>query len=715
MNKKIYILLTFLIVSCGGGGGGGGGGDSVTPPVPNPPTSTPFQLTIGLTEFTVDEDASYSASLGAIANEQVTLTYAITSTTTNGSLSLGTNGNITYSPNENYFGSDSFQYSVTAEEKNVTENATVAITINSVNDLPTITFVTPPNFSKETLLYDVEQTFEINVEDVDNQISEMTFDIKLGEEIIQGSFTSNTENPSSGELKFNLLNLQNAGLYTAEVRVFDGVDYDSETFEAWFVSNRREIRIQQDTNPDDGFSGGDKQARDYKTYYLSGGPNAMGKTQYLFIGDSLNNASEIELYRRALLASVNKLNDSDAKDFFSKDYFSIVSAEPVTPDGTSPVGIRTGCYDWDEDVYCIDDMDTAILEDLLPDYTLVSILTRVQGRGVNFGDRNIQRIVESDPERTRHTLMHELGHAHGYMGDEYRTDDDRDVSEYADDNVNTTTQSDVTLVKWKHNIEDLTNVLGQDVKVCYNTGDGRIYDRDQNQYVEGNDCGCFVNEWGTPVIDPDTGEETYPFIRKNPDCAKVGLFEGNYYGDFDNYRPTFCSIMDSCNEGGYGAVNVEGFAVGSIQNQGFYYAFNQQTDNAKITFNRDSADSFNESITIDASDIEHDPSKITIKWYVDGVEDISKENQKTATFNRPSSDTVVIYTIKAIDLTGTITAEDDVLDNTDFYEGIFQSSFIWSNGTGFDRDPSPSEYSNYNYGYMNGPLGFTWGVNWSAY
>ena len=159
MNKKIYILLTFLIVSCGGGGGGGG--DSVTPPVPNPPTSTPFQLTIGLTEFTVDEDTSYSASLGAITNEQVTLTYAITSSTSNGSLSLGTNGNITYSPNENYFGSDSFQYSVTAEEKNVTENAMVAITINSVNDLPIITFITPPNTSKETLLYDVEQTFEI--------------------------------------------------------------------------------------------------------------------------------------------------------------------------------------------------------------------------------------------------------------------------------------------------------------------------------------------------------------------------------------------------------------------------------------------------------------------------------------------------------------------------------------------------------------------------
>ena len=163
----------------------------------------------------------------------------------------------------------------------------------------------------------------------------------------------------------------------------------------------------------------------------------MGKTQYLFIGDSLANANEIDLYRRALLASINKLNDSDAKDFFNKDYFSIVSAEPASPDGTSPVGTRTGCYDWDEDVYCIDDMDTAILDDLLPAYTLVSVLTRVQGRGVNLGDRNIQRILESDPERTKNTLMHELGHAHGYMGDEYRTDDDRDVSAYADDSVNT--------------------------------------------------------------------------------------------------------------------------------------------------------------------------------------------------------------------------------------------------------------------------------------
>ena len=710
--KKLYLLsLIFIISSCGGGGGGGGG---EAPSSGTPPTTTPFQLSIGLTSFTVNEDESYSASLAATANEQVTLNYAITSSVSNGSLSLSSSGNITYQPNENFFGSDQFQYSVTAVEKNVTQSATVSITVNSVNDLPSISFVTTPNTSKDTLLYDANQTFQVTVDDVDNQISELSFDIKLGDEIFNGTFTSDTNNPSTGEVAFNLLSLQNAGLYDAEVRVFDGEDYDFVTFEAWFVSNRSELRIQQDDDPEDGFDGGDKSPKDYKIYYLSGGPSAMGRTKYLFIGDSLNDAGEIELYRRALLASVNKLNDSDANDFFNKDYFSIVSAEPVKPDGSSPVGIRTGCYDWDEDVYCIDDMDTAILDELLPSYTLVSVLTRVQGRGVNLGDRNIQRILESDPERTKNTLMHELGHAHGYMGDEYRTDDDRDVSEYADDSINTTTQSDVSFVKWNHKIEDLVSVLGKDIKVCYNTGDGRIYDRDANQYIEGNDCACLVNEWGAPETDPTTGEIDYPFIRKNPDCNKVGLFEGNYYGEFDNYRPTFCSIMDSCNEGGYGAVNVEGFAVGSIQNQGFYYAFNRDTDEAKISFNED-ASGVNESITVDASDIKYNTEQITIKWYVNGVEDTSKENQKRVTFTRPADNSVAIYTIKAIDLTGTITAEDDVIDNTDFYEGMLQSYFIWSDGTDFDYDPDPSAYSDYDYGYMNGPLGFSWGINWASW
>ena len=74
-------------------------------------------------------------------------------------------------------------------------------------------------------------------------------------------------------------------------------------------------------------------------------------------------------------------------------------------------------------------------------------------------------------------------------------------------------------------------------------------------------------------------------------------------------------------------------------------------------------------------------------------------------------------------MTGTISAPDDVLDNNDFYEGIFQSNFIWcadydkssEQCNDFRRNPNVSEYSNFDYGYMHGPLGFTWGINWAKW
>ena len=31
------------------------------------------------------------------------------------------------------------------------------------------------------------------------------------------------------------------------------------------------------------------------------------------------------------------------------------------------------------------------------------------------------------------------------------------------------------------------------------------------------------------------------------------------------------------------------------------------------------------------------------------------------------------------------------------------------------RNPNISEYSNFDYGYMHGPLGFTWGINWAKW
>ena len=693
-----YLSLLLLVSSCGGGGGGGA-------------PAVPFAITLGLTSFSVNEDGSYTGSISATANEVTTLTYQITSPITSGTFSLNeANGAIIYTPQADFNGTDQFSYSVTASQKSVTNTATVDITVVAVNDSPVFEFETPTSLSKDDMLFDSDQTFRVKVSDVDNTLDELTYDLFVGDQSIPAVFTLDTgENTNgSGSLAVDISQLTTAGLYTASIRAYDGAIRGSSLFETWFVSNKTTVTINQDDDPEDGYNGGAKTPTDYYVYYLSGNPTSMGESKYLFIADSLDGQDDIDLYRRALIASINKLNDSDASEFFSSDYFTVVSAEPVVPDGTSPVGVRTGCYDFDENIYCISSMDTAIFDVLLPDNLLVSTLTRVDGRGVNQGNRNIQRVTANNPERTKHTLMHELGHAHGYMGDEYRSDE-RDVTD-SGYNVNTTTQSDVSLLKWNHHIEDVSSVLGKDIKVCYNMGDGRIYDLDTNEYVAGDDCGCLANNWGAL----NTTTNDYPFLGKNPECGKVGLYEGNYYGSFDNYRPTYCSVMDSCTSGGYGKVNVEGFAVASIQNQGF------NVYDADINFTTDDASDAYTGIRLTVNAV-YDTSKITLKWYADGVEDTSKQDQKTVTFDKPATGAIVYYTAKAVDLTGTISAPDDVLDRTDFYEGAFESylvgcsGYVSGDGCDYDYEPSSSTYSDYDFLYWNGPLGFTWGQNWTKW
>ena len=698
MKSSKFIALLVLISSCGGGGGGGD-------------ASVPFAITLAPNSISVDEDNIFNGSFAARANEPVTLTYSLTSGTSNGQINISSSsGSVTYTPDSNFNGEDSFTYSVTASEKSVTQTSTVTITVNPINDPPSISIVSNNELDENSILFDQNPSFSVTYSDVDNSDDELSFSAKVNGQDVPSTFTASGS--GSGDITLDLTSLTSAGLFDAEIIVSDGSLTGVDTYTTWHISNKTVVTISQDDDPEDGYDGGAKTQKDYYVYYLIGNPQSTGRTKYLFIGDSLDGNTDISLYRRALIASVNKLNASDASEFFGEDYFTVVSAEPVDPDGTSPVGVRTGCYDFDEDIYCISELDEAIFDVMLPDNVLVSILTKAVnpdsglGRGVNQGYKNIQRIRDTDPERTRHTLMHELGHAHGYMGDEYRTDE-RDLTDRGY-NVNTTTQSDISILKWNHHIPDQLNVLGKDIQVCYNYGDGTIADWD-DLGINIADCDCFINEWRTTT--DSNGNNTYTFVRKNPECSGVGLFEGNYYGLYDNYRPTFCSVMDKCTSAGYGPVNVEGFAVGSIQNQGFY-------DNDDVRLVKDAGQA-NVGFEI-ALDVEYDTSKITLKWFKNGVEDTSKQNQKTVIFDRPADNSVEIYTAKAVDLTGTITASDDVLDNTDFYEGAFQSYFYWceydsNNRCSWSYDPDPSTYSQFNYGYMRGPMGVTWGINWEKW
>ncbi|MBN2588852.1 MAG: tandem-95 repeat protein [Sedimentisphaerales bacterium] len=95
----------------------------------NPPVAN-------ISTINTDEDTPVTIILKGEDPDGDTLTYNITSEPLHGILS-GNAPNLTYTPNDNYSGPDSFNYTVN-DGKNESFAANVSITINSINDAPTV-------------------------------------------------------------------------------------------------------------------------------------------------------------------------------------------------------------------------------------------------------------------------------------------------------------------------------------------------------------------------------------------------------------------------------------------------------------------------------------------------------------------------------------------------------------------------------------------------
>ena len=90
--------------------------------------------------YSVDEDEILVVSApGVLANDEdadsTVFTLEVISDPTSGTADLNDDGSFTYTPNANFFGSDSFTYSV-ADDDGATDTATVIITITAVDDAP---------------------------------------------------------------------------------------------------------------------------------------------------------------------------------------------------------------------------------------------------------------------------------------------------------------------------------------------------------------------------------------------------------------------------------------------------------------------------------------------------------------------------------------------------------------------------------------------------
>ena len=207
----IAICSLILVSSCGGGG------------------SPAFSLTLpSIPTISINEDNPYTSTISASTNYKSLITYEITNSTTNGDSNLTTSGTYSYEPNQDYFGADSFDIKVIAQrvdDNNLTtgevliKNMTVSININPVNDPPIINIIDEISaYSDISLIIDDILNIKVEIIDVDNELSELTFFGRLPNENINAqlditSIPSGDEFIEEQSLDFYVDSIQTAGLF----------------------------------------------------------------------------------------------------------------------------------------------------------------------------------------------------------------------------------------------------------------------------------------------------------------------------------------------------------------------------------------------------------------------------------------------------------------------------------------------------------------------
>ncbi len=150
--------------------------------------------------ITIDEDVITNIKLTGLDSDADVLSYKITTVPSNGSLN-GIVPNLSYSPNANFNGEDTFEFSV-SDGKAESEIAIVRITINPLDDIPIAETITAN--TKE------EEAVTIELKGSDPEGATLSYIVKA--------------NPSNGTLSGTMPNL----LYTPSLD-FNGIDTFSFT------------------------------------------------------------------------------------------------------------------------------------------------------------------------------------------------------------------------------------------------------------------------------------------------------------------------------------------------------------------------------------------------------------------------------------------------------------------------------------------------------
>lgn len=682
--KHIFVFYTLLLVSCGGGGGGGSDSDPVNPgPVP-------FSITFGLTSFSVNEDEVYEGSIAATANETVTFSYSITTEPSNGRINLTSGGAFSYRPSTDYFGSDQFQYSVTAVEKNVTRTATVNVTVNSVNDAPILT-ITNFDKSNEFVFPGEEILVDVDISDVDSDLSSLTFSANS----LYGDPTVSL-NTDKNQISIDPSNIFQGGLVDVNVILSDGESQTEKLITFW---NLKKIDTIYDENLNYTFFGnGDSNSRLFN---------------YVFLIDGVDDSADKSNVRNGIRDWLDFINDSDIK-YFIDSFFNLHIIE--LNDEDNPVKVQTGatikedndfdslsgdelddfyenifepagCSYRDDNIYCFNDNFVSEVEDFITSSGFqgtnnISVITGVEGRGTACTSCstpiNIQDyfIGSNAPEEVYVralflTLKHEFGHTFNDLGDEY-IDDYWDPEENLGGSINCLSASDYY----------------DDLKEFDVDEDGTFDDDELTEILRSGlnfDWPCFWVDGRPNTTSEDQPEDIkWKHLFENPENIPgyhdeqatngIGMFTGTYYGIDYTYRPSFENVMNGSTGDGYSEwwwsanktsgtswdkVGIEAFVIQTLKYQGLH--------DLNPVFSSSGA-SINLGLVI--------PNDVfDIVWYINGQIDDSLKNKTTITVDSKNSgwDHIAYRVVEKSSTKKYLFANDEIDKFSDVYNGFFSS------------------------------------------
>jgi len=627
MRKILAVLTTIFLAACGGGGGGAEAPAPVVPPAP-----APLTITLNDSSHSTDEDNAVTANFDVSTNRSATLSYSTSDEPDYGSVSFSGNS-FTYTPDDNFFGSDEFE--VTASAESASDSAKISLTINSVNDLPVLEVSLVESDDSEYPIQFVSDTLAVNLAASDVETENLTVTATA---TFAGTQSTTELEVDLANQTIGLANLKESGPMNVLLSTSDGEATATANLNFW-----RAVPIENSLTDD-------------VIYNLYGdSENTDRGFRYVFVTDTMPNEELQVAVREAVKFYFYEfLGESEEMAQLILDTFNVAVIEP--PLNTSPINVvineeidcRPG---FDPNVFCITDIKPRLFEfvnQFFPAnyFDNYSIITGKNGRGVNGGNANIQNIDTTEdglcgstyckgPRLMLKTLKHEYGHGYILTGDGYVTDFQREDDDgnplygqdhwegyyyYQDQYVNTTYVQDVLDFKWAHLISDTSNIPSDD-----NASDT------SNEAI-GKWTGCYSND-------------TYCFRS-----SYNSIMNGDKGGTTDWL--TDGTRVSTTN---YDPIDREAFVIQTWIQQGLH----------------DIAASFDDDGNLVVShSLKLNPNFYEVRWYVDGEEQTQSINASSITVPDDDSFVSIAYRVVNVKEDGHVQVVDAIEVFDDVHDSI---------------------------------------------